>query len=1152
MKKLSLFLSTIAMLAMMWACSYDDTDLWNAVDDLDNRVSNLEKTVGQLTDQTSALQKLIDNKLYIVSAEPTSEGIKLTLMSANGEITTMTVRNGADGKDGQNGADGKDGQNGTDGKDGQNGADGKDGKDAVPPAIGVEMDADGNYFWTIDGKPLTDALGNKVPVNGTNGRDGKTPTFKIEDGKWYVSFDNGLSWTGPYGQATGADGDAFFSGVFLSENGNTVRFELIDGTTVTIPLYKEFNIGFEIDNLLITSGTTVEIPFTVTGATPSTIVEAFSKNGWEADVLQDNPAAGILKVTAPANQAGSGRIVIIANDGAQTTIMRTLTFVAGVANVSTTSFDVPQAGGNLSIDVETNLDFEVEIDADAQDWLSQGATRAYELRTETINLVAQKNSTPYQRVGLVYLKNDGVVIETITIVQTPVTYDRNNAVLIVDPSLVSGGRITLPNLNVVAGSTVSIDWGDGSDIESSSSNINNPTHTYSDTSKTYVVQISGKISQLQVTQNGITDIVQWGTNPYTTIQAASPTLVKVAAPEPESRSTITTAKFQGATKLEYIDPDFFKGMTNLTDMNSVFRNCSSLKTLADGMFDDCVKVTNLYQAFDGCTSLERVPKMSKLATQNTTGQVQAAGMFRNCKALKEIPEGMFAPSTKAKFYRFEQMFNGCESLVRIPDDFFDGVHVEKNNASVGQMFYNCKNLEYLNLDQVINEFGLLAYTWSSTFDGCEKLKGTINPYQLSVGGTVYNVYLWQRNDYINSSDAAVKAAAQAVFGARNISGAGCFAGCTNLDGYSTLIPTSWGGRFDGVEAAPTLTVTGSLVKGQEYYAGTFVVRSKNATSIKYLLGSKADYDLLLPDYNNDVTKMINALGTELDTQYVNAANSSSLTLPFGDAEPSTEYILTVAAYNRLGQATAQATITTTSVPAGTAQYEAFIGTWKVTSADSTTEIQGETGPISFTVTIEPYRTNESYMVKGWGTTIFRDHPMNRMRFMFENGRMNAYAGYAGEKSMWNTIASRYYGYTHENYGYQLCDIGMFAYGATSNGFSVMLATPSNPILVSTMNGDQISMVGGSGGEIGQYGISQIAGMDIFLNTGGYGWSFTRRPAETVLPEYLTNIGGVEYGKYAVGPYTLTRVSSAVKAKAPANGKNARKEARERLVKLKLK
>lgn len=143
--------------------------------------------------------------------------------------------------------------------------------------------------------------------------------------------------------------------------------------------------------------------------------------------------------------------------------------------------------------------------------------------------------------------------------------------------------------------------------------------------------------------------------------------------------------------------------------------------------------------------------------------------------------------------------------------------------------------------------------------------------------------------------------------------------------------------------------------------------------------------------------------------------------------------------------------------------------------------------------------------------------------------------------MWNTIASRYYPYVHETYGEVMADIGMVAYEINERQGSypyLLLATPENPILTSNISGNTISMTGGSDGGIGEFGMSLVSGMDIFINTGGMGWSFTRRPAETVLPEYLTTIGGVQYGKYAVGPYTLTRVNGAAGAKARKTKKTA--------------
>lgn len=76
------------------------------------------------------------------------------------------------GEKGDNGKDGMDGKDGTDGKDGQDGADGEDGKDGA---------------------------------NGQDGKDGITPQLKIEDGYWYISYDNGATWT-QLGKATGEDG----------------------------------------------------------------------------------------------------------------------------------------------------------------------------------------------------------------------------------------------------------------------------------------------------------------------------------------------------------------------------------------------------------------------------------------------------------------------------------------------------------------------------------------------------------------------------------------------------------------------------------------------------------------------------------------------------------------------------------------------------------------------------------------------------------------------------------------------------------------------------------------------------------------------------------------------------------------------------------
>jgi hypothetical protein len=141
------------------------------------------------------------------------------------------------------------------GQDGKDGADGKDGQDgsANAPVIGVAQDTDGVYYWTLNGEWLLDDNGNKLPVSGKdgqNGANGTMPQLKIEEGYWYISYDNGATWT-QLGKATGEDGlnggkgdkgdtgDSMFQSVTQDEN--YVYFTLADGTVIKIAKENDSN-----------------------------------------------------------------------------------------------------------------------------------------------------------------------------------------------------------------------------------------------------------------------------------------------------------------------------------------------------------------------------------------------------------------------------------------------------------------------------------------------------------------------------------------------------------------------------------------------------------------------------------------------------------------------------------------------------------------------------------------------------------------------------------------------------------------------------------------------------------------------------------------------------------------------------------------------
>ena len=125
---------------------------------------------------------------------------------------------------------------------------------------------DGIYYWTLDGDWLTDERGDKIKAegtdgkdgadgengsdgtDGTNGKDGITPQFKIENDYWFISYDNGDTWT-QVGKATGEDGkdgedgvggDSMFTGIDYKTSTDYVIFTLADGTQIKLPTWSAF------------------------------------------------------------------------------------------------------------------------------------------------------------------------------------------------------------------------------------------------------------------------------------------------------------------------------------------------------------------------------------------------------------------------------------------------------------------------------------------------------------------------------------------------------------------------------------------------------------------------------------------------------------------------------------------------------------------------------------------------------------------------------------------------------------------------------------------------------------------------------------------------------------------------------------------------
>jgi lysophospholipase L1-like esterase len=73
---------------------------------------------------------------------------------------------------------------------------GTDGVDGSAPKVSIRKAQDGEYYWTADGEWMTDENGEMIPAVVADDPDGEyvTPQFRVADGKWYVSLDNGNTW----------------------------------------------------------------------------------------------------------------------------------------------------------------------------------------------------------------------------------------------------------------------------------------------------------------------------------------------------------------------------------------------------------------------------------------------------------------------------------------------------------------------------------------------------------------------------------------------------------------------------------------------------------------------------------------------------------------------------------------------------------------------------------------------------------------------------------------------------------------------------------------------------------------------------------------------------------------------------------------------
>ena len=691
MKRFLLSVVLVTTLALA-SCQFDDSDIWSTLNEYgetikehEERITTLEELCKQMNTNIESLQTIVEvleKRDYVTNvSEVHNNGKVIGYIISFGKSDTITIYHG---------------------KDGANGQDGSDGKDGYTPQIGAMKDTDGIYYWTLDGKWLTDVNGDKIKAvgidgadgvngedgkdgaNGKDGKDGITPQLKIENDYWYISYDNGKTWT-KLGKATGEDGkdgaqgpqgakgergDSFFLDV--SQDDEYVHLTLANGTLISIPRLRPFTLAFATENgtLEFDEGERVVVGYTLSYGYDNTEVRVIGNGGWDTSVTRKSNTAGTITITAPTVNSDA-EVVVFATDGIGHSTMATL--VCSVTNsgnlltVINEVINVTEAATQVQVELQTNIhSYEVVIPASAKNWITlDSATTRAALREDVIKLNVSENTSTSERMAAVGIINSELGInESVLIKQQRgiltqvITYTSSNE-LVVKPY----NEYAFGGANIVS-------------------------NTYSNG--------KGKI----VFDRVVTTI---GFNAFYNCT----TLTSIELPD--KVDTIGEYAFSDCTALA--DLDFGVGVKSIATL--ALQNCTAIQTLAipdnitsiaTGAFSGC-KFTTLNigdgittissELFSGMTSLQLINFGTKLETIGTKA-------FYGCSALRlsSIPEGVTTIEPYA--------FYGCNAIMHL--NFPQGL------ISIGSSaFATCTGLTNIILPSSITTIG------ANAFAGCTKL-----------------------------------------------------------------------------------------------------------------------------------------------------------------------------------------------------------------------------------------------------------------------------------------------------------------------------------------------------------------------------------------------------------------------------------------------
>lgn len=768
--------------------SFDDSKIWDKLDDHENRIVKLEELCKQMNANISSLQTIVtalQNNDYITGVTPITqngETIGYTITFSKSESITIYH-----------------GKNGEDGKDGQNGKDGVDGKDGYTPQIGVKKDSDGLYYWTLDGQWLLDANGDKIKAQGTdgkdgadgapgadgedgkdgingtdgaNGKDGVTPQLKIEDGYWFVSYDNGGSWTklgkatgedGKDGEngangadgAAGADGDSFFKEVVVE--GQSVRFVFADGSEVEIPLSAQgavsnlqsiayipkYSDGKATVNVISESSRVVEMDFELSPISAAAEVAA----NWSTlvnmkAVYTATRAVELVEMPILSCKADSATGVITVAASAANLSEE---FIAGTQSASAR---LAISGENFNIVSDyIPLVAQVIVQPDNEIWYSSTDGKAV---TPKVAMVTRSSGNVENifdsTTNMWVLRYESAVVE---IPQDAFSGCKTLATISLPNSVTKIGSSAFKNCTGLTGTFV---------IPESVTEIGEQAFYKCNAITSFESSFASEDGRSLIVNDALVAVAQGNLIEHTipagvtTIEASAyescKTLTAVTIPEgvesigknafgwcsnlqrvtlPKSLTSIGESAFNGCSLLASIDIP--EGVTEIGA--SAFASCKSLKSVvipnnlasinkmtfsfcnALGSVTIGSNVTTIcQQAFYSCGAL------AEITIPDSVKSIEKQA-FRNCKSLTAVTLGAGVESFG------ESVFEGCAKL--------ETISLPENTTTIGnRMFYQCTALKSITIPKNVNLIPEMA------FSDCESLSSiTLEGKDIEIGSSAF-------------------------------------------------------------------------------------------------------------------------------------------------------------------------------------------------------------------------------------------------------------------------------------------------------------------------------------------------------------------------------------------------------------------------------